>query len=528
MILSYDLEVTRKGILSRDELRTLRRFNEFLLNEGVVRYSFLIVAYLLSYIPFVKHFPIFGPLIFSIRKLYFGFATEVNDEIFRDSNSTYQNEFVVQSIVDEERIFDFIIVGSGPGAAVAALKMSETSSVLVLEQGLLPSTPYESHHTLEHVKRDFYKSGQELIVGPWTSQFTQACVFGGGSEVNSGLYHRLPEHLLPQFSSAAGISSSEYTKSENSIFNLLNPVQMDLRETDSLIYRGCSTIGLEVKNIPRWREYAEDGKFQQLGMNRLVWSEHSQKLNFSLLQGTKIIHIDNTSRKTIKVYTIDVNGNRREFVTKNLIMAAGTTNTPSILAKSGIIHWREINFQWHPMFRAVVNARIDDLGFRDVDPFQGWTEDRQIKVGSAVSQPGLLSYALGRRLESKEYSRMRSIYVSFVSSGKGGLIPNSNIPWYVPSELDKSNSARALDVLGSVINSSGTTFDNLDWRKSPKFSTVHIFGSLPVGGNLYLNGSSRLSRDERIQISDASLVPHGPGVNPQGVVMTLCDALVTG
>jgi hypothetical protein len=85
----------------------------------------------------------------------------------------------------------------------------------------------------------------------------------------------------------------------------------------------------------------------------------------------------------------------------------------------------------------------------------------------------------------------------------------------------------ATQLLSDIVRSSGGTFANNKDEIKKAISTVHVFGSLPLGSNLYLKGTAKLRCDDRIQISDGSLLPFGPGVNPQAVIMALCNALVT-
>ena len=57
-------------------------------------------------------------------------------------------------------------------------------------------------------------------------------------------------------------------------------------------------------------------------------------------------------------------------------------------------------------------------------------------------------------------------------------------------------------------------------------STVHVFGSIPIGRSRliddrgYLNGTGK-----RVYIRDASLLPTHPLVNPQGPLMQMLEAL---
>jgi hypothetical protein len=262
-------------------------------------------------------------------------------------------------------------------------------------------------------------------------------------------------------------------------------------------------------------------------MNDVVWGKYGVEDGFSFRKKTKALRIDNSSKDSISVITENKELGIEVFKTKNIIMASGVIQTPYLLCKSDILKWRDTHFQWHPMIRAIVESLDSDLGLNDIDPFQAWTNNREFKFGSAVSTPGLLSVNLGRVIDKQEIKKLRSIYVSFVSSGRGGLVPGTSLPWYVPSKVDKANASVGYGLLMKLIHESGASVASRDGKIPKKFSTVHVFGSLPGGSGLYFDGTSRLKADERIQISDSSILPSGPGVNPQGPVMSICRTLVT-
>lgn len=134
---------------------------------------------------------------------------------------------------------------------------------------------------------------------------------------------------------------------------------------------------------------------------------------------------------------------------------------------------------------------------------------------------------LGQILKKEDRPQLRSIYGSFVSSGNGGLLPGSATPYYFPSIDDRRNLREIRSLLESVVKASGATFADPSQKIKKGVSTVHIFGTLPITSDIYIPGTSKLRTDKRIQVSDGSLLPFGPGVNPQGVIMSLCDAIVT-
>jgi hypothetical protein len=503
----------------------------YLNDEGPLRRIGLMVLLYLSFVKWVRFVPLLSGLSKSVQGLLLGFVVEHESSTLQSKKNSENHALLAFAILNSNsssiETYDYMIIGSGPGAAMAALKIQSNSRVLVIEQGGLPRTPPSRHHTLEHVRNDFYKGGQEIALGPWLPQFAQAAVFGGGSEVNSGLYHDLPEYLIGDFLDATGLSAGEFVTSQDQTRNLLHISQMDVRAENSPIARGAQGLGFEFQNIPRWRTYRENLEFTQHGMIDVVWNRLSQNNNFQFELNTRVNKVNASRPDRIRVSCTSPTGKSVEYFTKNLIVAAGAIQTPRLLAQSGLIPWRATNFQWHPMIRTIIKTSHMDLGSHDVDPFQTWTADRKFKFGSAVSTPGLLAMNLGRKPGSDELPKLRSVYGSFVSSGRGGLAPHTSFPYYFPSSMDKKNLQEVRILLEKLIDSSGATFANPEQKVKKGVSTVHIFGTLPINSDVFLEGTSRLKSDPRIQVSDGSLLPFGPGVNPQGVIMSLCNAVVT-
>jgi len=506
-------------------------FMSYIAGYGPFRRFGLTALLYFSFLRLPFNLPVISGLSRSVQGILLGYVMESNSSSSQATpiQGTAVESFFFQSVFnsDTNEVLDYIIVGSGPGAAVAAQKLDSGSRVMVIEQGGIPRTPSSKHHTLEHVRNDFYKGGQELALSPWLPQFAQASVLGGGSEVNSGLYHDLPTYLLDEFLDACSLSHSRYIISQDKIKHLLQISQMKVSSQDSPIARGAEKLSYEYQNIPRWRTYRENSEFTQHGMIDVAWNHLSKNANFQFQLNSRVHKIDASKKNLIKVTFINSTGESIEVFAQNLIMAAGSIQTPRLLCQNGLLDWGVTNFQWHPMVRTIINTSPSDLGLHDVDPFQSWTSDRKFKFGSAVSTPGLLAMNLARIPEGDELPRLRSIYGSFVSHGKGGLIPRTEMPYYLPSVEDRKNLKEIRTRIEDVVLASGASFVNPNQKVKKGVSTVHIFGTLPVDSGVFIHGTSRLKVEPRIQISDGSLLPFGPGVNPQGVIMSLCDALVT-
>jgi hypothetical protein len=518
--------------IQRSRTQAYLDFLTYLQGQGRGRQFSITLLLYISFFRFPNRFAVISNLTKSVQGLLIGYIVEgernssLGSSVQDDKNPNFR--FKDDGSFIGQDLYEYIIVGSGPGAAIAAQKIDSATSVLVIEQGGLPRTPPSRHHSLEHVRNDFYKGGQEIAVSPWFPQFAQAAVLGGGSEVNSGLYHDLPDYLIADFLSATGLSREKFLVSQTQVRSLLQISPMNVSSENSPIARGAQGLGFEFQKIPRWRTYKDNSEFIQHGMIDVVWNHLSQKNSFQFELDTRVDKIDAGRSDRIKVSCTNSAGNSIEYFTKNLIVAAGAIQSPRLLAQSGLVPWKATNFQWHPMVRTIIKTSHTDLGLHDVDPFQAWTADRKFKFGSAVSTPGLLAMNLGRKPEPDELPMLRSVYGSFVSNGRGGLIPHTNFPYYFPSTEDKQNLQEVRALLEKLIDSSGATYANPEQRVKKGVSTVHIFGTLPINSGVFLEGSSRLKTDPRIQVSDGSLLPFGPGVNPQGVIMTLCNAVITG
>ena len=95
--------------------------------------------------------------------------------------------------------FDNIVVGSGPGASVTAYKLQRKKlSTLVIEKG-----DFHEVFKLKHPGNEFiYKwkhGGIAGTIGKAQIKYASAECFGGGSEINSGLFHEPDKKFVIRF-----------------------------------------------------------------------------------------------------------------------------------------------------------------------------------------------------------------------------------------------------------------------------------------------------------------------------------------
>ncbi|MEJ7706643.1 MAG: FAD-dependent monooxygenase [Nocardioidaceae bacterium] len=101
------------------------------------------------------------------------------------------------------RHVDALIVGSGPGGAVSARVLAEAGlETLVVEEGDWVDPGAVESYSVDQMQRQYRNSGLTVALGRPSIAYTEGCGAGGGSEVNSGLYHRPSAELLAAWSRA--------------------------------------------------------------------------------------------------------------------------------------------------------------------------------------------------------------------------------------------------------------------------------------------------------------------------------------
>jgi hypothetical protein len=462
----------------------------------------------------LRRLPIFGYLVRTASKVHALHGT-VAQTAPAPQSSPLRRPVVSTRIAPRcPRHVETLVIGSGPGAGTAAATLSGSSDVHILEQGHRSPVSPERYHSLEHLLSDFEQGGQQVCLSRPLTQFAQARVLGGGSELNAGLYHDLPADLRASWCAALGVSEEQWLCAQQWVRSLLEVSSPPADANTSIIAAGARALDLEHRAIERWRTY-NNNVFEQHGMVRQVWSD--SKLRERVHTGHRVVRMS-SGPGHVEVHVRSDSG-PMIVRAQQVILAAGTTGTPSLLQASGLISTQQVRFNMHPMVRLIAQTSPDVPGLHDIDPFQAWSLDGHIKFGAAVATPELLSIGLGRRLNRDDVQTLRSYYASFVPTGRGGQVGCN--PYFRYSHHDRQMLERSAGELASFLRAAGAQVCGDPKNAAANPSTVHIFGSLPVGSQVYLPGTTDLVRDPRISVLDASALPSAPGVNPQGPLMVL-------
>ena len=430
--------------------------------------------------------------------------------------------------VDLEVIFDVVVVGSGPGGSVAALRSAELGKkVLVVESGKLFLPTSIEHHSLAQTIHQFKNGGINFIWGIKPIMFAEGMTVGGGSEVNSGLYHRLEGAYRSEILQALRTSEVEWAELEAMVENELSvQISPGGNKPDYGLVLGAEINGLESREIPRWRKYGDVEQHQ--GM-QVTYLNKARRLGTQVLVGSEVQRLI-PKQEYVEVNYSNLYG-KHVVRGKEVILAAGTIETPRIINRSKIT---KIDYclNLHPMLRAVA-AQDKVINNGDLFPsWQAWTNDLKFKFGYSVStfpylSATLLSLGENRAFQEKKLAHLAAYFSSFVledSVLKLKRLGSRLIPIIKWGKMDKKFITIASNQLRELLQD-GEAIEIWPKKGSSPVTTVHLFGSIPINASTVIDSLGRLRKDPRIRISDGSLMPYAPWGNPQGPIMVLCELM---
>jgi len=165
------------------------------------------------------------------------------------------------------------VIGSGPGGSVTAWTLaSQGKDVLLLEEG--PHLPLSScvPFSIDEMRQKYRSGGMNPALGKPTIPFVEACCAGGGSEINSGMYHRTPEEVLDVWRTQFQVQYLEmedllphFEACESALCVQLDPGKPPGAATK--MRTGADKMGWKSREIPKWFKY-QKGAIRQRKVSR--------------------------------------------------------------------------------------------------------------------------------------------------------------------------------------------------------------------------------------------------------------------
>ena len=455
---------------------------------------------------------------------------------------------------------DVLVIGSGAGGAATASTLAAAGrDVTVVEEGPWIDPDALEPFSLEEMAAKYRHRGLAAALGNPAIAFAEGRCVGGSTEINSGLYHRLPDSLaeswrreydIDEFDTRTLDAYAQRIETELAVSRLPGAPP----PSSALLERGATKLGWQAVEYARVFRYDAAGRGVKQTMTRTL-------LPRAIDAGATVIpncRVRRLVRRDGRVTAVRCrrteNGVTEEvtFRADHVFVCAGAIQTPALLQRSGIRAGIGSGLKVHPMIK--VAARFPHPLDHGGVPMQVITEfGPNLSIGGSASRRGQVAMALadatpdyGDALDDWEHVSV--YYAAIRSEGRGRVIavPGLQAPivTYRLTEGDMSRLARGLVHLGEVLLASGATElypsvadapvvrspDGLAawWdavtRNRTNLMTVHLTSSVRMGEDRSRTGADSFGRVwgfENLRVGDASLVPDAPGVNPQGTIMAI-------
>ncbi len=478
---------------------------------------------------------------------------------------------------------DVVVVGSGPGGALAALELAKNGvDVILVEAGPVARKQDLVRDGGLTMARYFWDSGMRTTRGNVILPTMQAKILGGGSVVNSAICLRALDGALESWADDWGVEGHEpddlapHYDAVEQFMGIKGVEDEVMGPRNDLFAKACREVGLEPSRIRR----NENGCLGSGGclygcVNGAKLSTDRRGVPELLEAGGRVltsVHVDRVlvrhgratgiSGHITEPFTARDAGPVKIFA-KAVVLAAGVIHTPVIAQKSGLTQAPiGSNLLMHPS--TVVAGQLED----DVLPWFGATQgyhtlsllEYGIKLESLWADPALMAFrmqgfgkGLKRQLAGYRRTATWDAWVSGDDSvGRVRWVRGSPRP-AISYDIGKGDMRRlqeATAVLAEMLFSVGATkvfpgihglpptltdpsdvatirAAHLKPQELPSGSN-HVFGTMPMGDDptrAATDSSYQVHGTEGLYVADTSLFPTSPGVNPMLTAMAMAHRL---
>ena len=456
---------------------------------------------------------------------------------------------------------EIAVVGSGPGASMTACLLSEAGhDVIVLEEGLFWPREEISPFSREEMLHKYRNGGLTPAFGKPAVSYVEGRCLGGGSEVNSGLYHRLPEEVRLNWNSRYFLESLTASSLEEQAASVerdihVSPLPGPAPLPSLLLAQGAEILGWKCPEAPRWHCYdVPEPAGERQTMTR-TYLARALAAGARLVTKARVANLARERQGWRLEVTSDHPGNGRKIVrSKTIFLGAGAVGTPVLLQRSRLGKNSGRFLHMHPtvkvvaLFPDVVNSSDMGVPVHQVKEF-----GQNMSLGCSISNPHYLSAAMlgrpgGLEIVRDEWQRMAVYYVMIVPEGSGRVrtLPGFADPLVTVSltRRDMGMLALGLKRLGTVLFAAGakrlyptvaglgpfTSAKELEGipqvlpRVGTALMTVHLTSSSAMSGDPEYGVTGQwgtVHGEKNLYVADAGLLCTAPGVNPQGAILTL-------
>jgi len=468
-------------------------------------------------------------------------------------NSNFFERYTSRNLNVEDDYFEHIVLGSGPSGSINSYYLNKIfpGKVLLLEKGKDVSI-FKNKHPHDEFLNKWKNGGLNSTLYPMQISFASGECLGGGSEINSGLFHKPSKKFWQDWKKNSNYIVPEISKITSHFDDIERITESVKLFPNSQSYKyfldGCNKSKIIFEHIPQF--YSKLGDKNSMKATYLdLYLRANGKIQTSF-EAIKIKYCVNKKQWSIigKTY-----GKKKIFQCKYLFLNCGAIQTSKILINSNLFSKEVSNFKLHPMIKFVVEFDKEvQAGHENVHPFQVSDKDDKFIIGEASSGQQFIKMNFINDKHIYQYIeknwKKMSVYHSTFSFGRGDIkkIPFTNNYFYKYNiqnsevKLIKDSLLKASKILfsggakkiyliasNSIIKIDSNDYENkirqLKKVSELKFSAVHILGGIKSGEDQSCIADSfgKIKKYKNLYINDSSLINENLLRNPQGTIMLL-------
>ncbi len=471
---------------------------------------------------------------------------------------------------------DAVVVGSGAGGAVAALRLAQKGmSVVVLEEGRSHNVEeFRRAHPLARFASLYRDAGTTVALGSPPIALPLGRGIGGTTLVNSGTCYRTPEDVLDRWVSRHRLEiadRSQLAPHFEEVERMLGvePAPMDVMgRNGKLVLEGARKLGLGGAPLLRNAPGCKGSCQCAIGCpNNAKAGVHLSVLPEACAQGATIVSEARAERvlvesgRAVGVLASRPDGSQFRIESPRVVVAAGAVETPPLLRRSGLGKHPKLgkNLTIHPAFAVIGLFEEEVVPWRGVLQSVGidtYHKERGILMEATSAPPGMSSAMLpgwgGELVRQVESMTRTATLGAMIADRPQGVVHGKSRP-VVTYRLHKDDArriawgivecARVLEAAGArgfiapvagmapveSVKALEDELADLDFRRL-HLAAFHPVGTAAAGGlpeRHPTDGSGALRGAEGVWVCDASVLPECPTVNPQVTIMALASAIAS-
>ncbi|QXC62102.1 GMC family oxidoreductase [Aquihabitans sp. G128] len=458
---------------------------------------------------------------------------------------------------------EVLVIGSGAGGATTAVRLAEAGrSVTIVEEGPEVHPDAVEPFSLEEMVAKYRHGGGAGALGQPPIAYTEGRCVGGSTEVNSGLWHRLPSELTEQWRSRYDIDEFDPAtldreaaaiEDELGVSSLPGPPP----RSSAVLDEGATKLGWRSTEFPRVFRYDERGRGVKQTMAR-TFLPRALAAGAVLLPDCRITKLERAGDRVTgaRARLTRADGTVEDVVLRAdvVFVCGGAIHSPALLQRSGVRRSIGRGLKLHPTIKIAARFPFatdhDDVAMHRITEFAP-----AFTIGGSASRRGHVAMALAETAVPFEdaladWRNVGVYYAAIRSEGSGAVvaIPGlaSPLVTYRLTPNDLSKLAQGLVALGEALLAAGAVelypsvtgatvarsrADLASWwdavtPKAANLMTVHLTSSIRMGERGHLAGTDSFGRVHgyaNLHVNDASLLPDAPGVNPQAGIMAIAS-----